>query len=315
MPAFGAVKDAWTNFSANCTTCGDSDACQAACATVMAEAPLVVDESRAHPDVCPSFDCPDCVGSCTSCTPAACVRWCDARHAPELRCAGGKATSVQGTFQEYSLQTRTTTVEKAMGNVYDARCKIEGMRREQAYRGAFGPDAGLAFGPGLAPGLAPGLVPGLPSGPGSENMRAYINDRVRRSEERRYKQLEALGVGNSLRRAPALAVPRSVRSVLDPTINGTATLKAAIESAPLPCSIAPMSQNCSAVTIVDQTPQVRGIALATGATGLVPADEQIGHHGGPRTGARGMCPAGTWRPKPRSCHTSQGKTLCTIPKQ
>ena len=325
VPEFGAVKDAWTNFSAHCTTCGDSDACQSACATIMTQAPFVVDESRAHPDVCPSFDCPTCVGSCTSCTPSACVAWCDARHRPELHCTGSTAASVQGTFQDHSLQTRTTPVEKAMGTFYDARCKADSVRRNQDYLGAFSSNSGLADarpapGGGFSSSAAGrgfhgqagmwGEARGGSAGFGTGDMQDYVNDRVRRAEERRYRQLEAMGVGGALRgrrtrRRPPLPAPFPAAPAAVPAVSlaSTGTDFSGL-GAPEECGLGVHTPNCSSLPTGGAPGHTASFGGATGG----------GAKG--RAGSRHMCPAGTWQPKARECRqTPQGDVVCTIRRQ
>ena len=195
VPAFGEVKDAWSYFAANCTACGDSDACQAACKTIMDKAPFVVDETRAHPDVCPSFDCPDCVGPCTSCSATDCVRWCDARHEPTAHCTAGGAVSVQGLFADQSLKDRTTAAEKAMGTFYDNRCKTESVQRAYDYFAAFTRPVTR-----IAPPVRRRTPPVSEAAQvTAQQHEDYINERVRRAEQLRARQLDALGIGTSLR--------------------------------------------------------------------------------------------------------------------
>jgi hypothetical protein len=195
VPAFGEVKDAWTYFDAHCSACGDSEACQAACKVIMEQAPFVVDETRAHPDVCPSFDCPDCVGPCTSCSAVDCVQWCDARHAPTAHCSAGAATSVQGLFEDRSLTTRSTAAEKAMGTFYDNKCKAESVQRAHDYFAAFAQPV-TRFAP-LVRRAAP------PPQPQSSTAAAdYLATRASQAEQLRARQLNALGISASFLRVP-----------------------------------------------------------------------------------------------------------------
>jgi hypothetical protein len=194
VPEFGKVKDAWHYFAENCNACGDSDACQAACKVIMDKAPFVVDETRAHPDVCPSFDCPDCVGSCTSCSATDCVQWCDARHAPTAHCVAGNAVSVKGLFEDRSLEDRATKAGQAMGTFYDNQCKSDSVRRAQDYFAAFMQPLTR-----VAPAVRrPARSAGLPSD-AAAGLAGYFNERVRRAEQLRGRQLDALGIGSSLR--------------------------------------------------------------------------------------------------------------------
>ena len=195
VPEFGKVKDAWTYFAEHCTACGDSDACQAACKTIMDKAPYVVDETRAHPDVCPSFDCPDCVGSCTSCSATDCVQWCDARHAPTAHCVAGNAVSVKGLFEDRSLEDRATKTDHAIGTFYDNQCKSDSVRRAHDYFAAFMQPLTR-----VAPVVRrPARRAEDPPSGAAAGLADYVNERVRRAEQLRARQLDALGIGSSLR--------------------------------------------------------------------------------------------------------------------
>lgn len=131
-PAFGDLRTACDEFTLNCTSCSDSDACQAACNKVRQTSSCVVDEGKAYPDKCPSYDCPDCVASCGKCSNDDCARWCDNYYGPEVHCTGDAAKSVQDTFVDQSLEVRDTAMLKAMGRLYDGRCKASGMGQRQA---------------------------------------------------------------------------------------------------------------------------------------------------------------------------------------
>lgn len=184
VPAFGDLKDAWDYFDGSCTACSDSDACWSACNTVMKKAPAVVDSAKTHPSVCPSFDCPDCVGPCGNCDSTGCMNWCNDFYQPEVHCTGDTAKSVQGTFTDYSLDTRTTDAEKAIGTFYDAQCKNDNAQRNQQYFDAFGNGRYRA---------------NLRNRYEAQSRQTYVSQRVREAEERRAQQLAAMGISSTLR--------------------------------------------------------------------------------------------------------------------
>ena len=185
-PEFGELRDACDKFDANCTSCSDSDACQAMCSAVSQHSLYVPNPEKDHPDVCPSFDCPDCVGPCFKCSSSSCVSWCNSYHNPRVYCMGDKATSVQGTFSEYSLQNRNTESEKAMGVFYDAKCRQDNINKSGAYLNAFGPRSARSRA-------------NLRNRYEQQSTADYLEDRARIREERRERQLKALGISGTLR--------------------------------------------------------------------------------------------------------------------
>lgn len=130
-PAFGELRTACDEFTTNCTSCSDSDACQAACNKVRQTSTCVVDEGKKYPDKCPSYDCPECVGSCGKCSNDDCAAWCDNYYGPQVHCQSDVAKSVQDAFIDQNLEIRDTATLKAMGRLYDGRCKAVGMDQRQ----------------------------------------------------------------------------------------------------------------------------------------------------------------------------------------
>ena len=130
-PAFGDLQQSCDAFTSNCTSCSDSDACQAACAKVRAQSTCQVDESSKFPDKCLSVDNPEGVKSCTTCTTDACATWCDNYFAPQPHCVGDQAKSVQDSFIDQSLVVRDSKDLAAMGTFYDAKCKAKNMQDRQ----------------------------------------------------------------------------------------------------------------------------------------------------------------------------------------
>lgn len=183
-PEFGDLRDVCDKFDANCTSCSDSDACQAMCSAVAKQSPFVPNAGKEHPDVCPSFDCPDCVGPCSRCSSTSCATWCNEYHKPRVYCIGDKAASVQGTFSEHSLQTRETAADKAMGTLYDAKCRQDNMARSSTFRDAFGPARSRA---------------NLRNRQQQQDTADYLEARTRAREERRARQMQAMGISGSLR--------------------------------------------------------------------------------------------------------------------
>ena len=156
---------------------------------------------------------------------------------------------------------------------------------------------------------------------GTGDMRDYIDDRVRHAEERRYRQLEALGVGGSLRSRrsrgrPPLPAPLPESLGASPAVS-LASLKPDLSglSAPEGCGMDAQSPNCSSLLTsgapagaAGRTPDALG---ASGAPGTAADGVAKG-----RAGSRHMCPAGSWRPKARECRqTPQGDIVCTIRRQ
>jgi hypothetical protein len=184
VPAFGDLKDAWDYFDGNCTACSDSDACWSACNTITSKAPAVVDAGKTHPSVCPSFDCPDCVGPCGKCDSSSCMSWCNDFYDPKVHCSGDTVKSVQGTFTDYSLETRTTDVDKALGTFYDAKCKNVSIQRTQQYYDAFGSDR---------------YRTNLRTRYNAQSRQEYVDRRVREAEQRRAQQLASMGISGTLR--------------------------------------------------------------------------------------------------------------------
>lgn len=197
VPAFGELKDAWDYFDGNCTACSDSDACWSACNTITRKAPAVVDAGKTHPSVCPSFDCPDCVGPCGKCDSTSCMNWCNDFYQPEVHCSGDTAKSVQGTFSDYSLDTRTTSADKALGTFYDAKCKNDNIRRTEQYFDAFGSDRARA---------------NLRTRYDAQSRQDYVSQRVREAEERRARQLAAMGIAGTLRSSSSSRFRPATRS-------------------------------------------------------------------------------------------------------
>ena len=181
-PEFGELRDACDNFDANCTSCNDSDACQAMCAAVDKHSAYVPNPGKDHPDVCPSFDCPDCVAPCSSCSSSKCVSWCNSFHKPRVYCTGDKATSVQGTFSEISLQDRNTDAEKAMGVFYDNKCRQDNIKNSGSYFDAFGRSRA-----------------NLRNRYEQQSISDYLEARARAREEQRARQLQAMGISGTLR--------------------------------------------------------------------------------------------------------------------